>query len=210
MMRVVIYLNIYIVIVTCKGLDHIRLPSSQSVKYVPSDYKKQKTKICPAPSSSNNFGGGFNVWTFLTTGVVAATVAANIVNNVNDNNNNNNNNNNQDNQNNNNQNFNNDDNSNMNMNMLMMAMGRQFMSENRRNNITDYFTSSNYLRKFALCSICESNRLSSSLSNSQMIFGRLLSVTAGFLLDDLFGGLATEEILGTVKIEDCKKANFCL
>ena len=68
---------------------------------------------------------GFNVWTFLTSGVLAATVVGNIVNNVNSNNNNNNNNNNQDSQNNNNQNGNNNANENMNMNMVSMAMGRK-------------------------------------------------------------------------------------
>ena len=62
------------------------------------------------------------MWTFLTSGVLAATVIGNIVNNVN-NNNNNNNNNNQDSSNNNNMNINNNDNSNMNMNMVSMAMG---------------------------------------------------------------------------------------
>ena len=66
------------------------------------------------------------MWTFMTSGVVAATIVGNIVNNVNNNNNNNNNNDNQDNQNNNNQNFNNDDNMNMNMNMVNMAMGKGF------------------------------------------------------------------------------------
>ena len=83
---------------------------------------------CPAPSTSSS-GGGFNLWSFMTAGVVAATVVGNIVDNVNDNNNNNNNNNNQDNQNSNNMNFNNNDNMNMNMNMLNMAMGRGLTEE---------------------------------------------------------------------------------
>ena len=83
---------------------------------------------CPAPSTSSS-GGGFNLWSFMTAGVVAATVVGNIVDNVNDNNNNNNNNNNQDNQNSNNMNINNNDNMNMNMNMLNMAMGRGLLEE---------------------------------------------------------------------------------
>ena len=83
---------------------------------------------CPAPSKSSS-GGGFNLWSFMTAGVVAATVVGNIVDNVNDNNNNNNNNNNQDNQNSNNMNFNNNDNMNMNENMLNMAMGRGLLEE---------------------------------------------------------------------------------
>merc|ERR1711953_670005 len=106
-------------------LKEIRLPSSQHVKYMPAGYKKKQTKLtaCPAPSTSSA-GGGFNLWTFMTSGVVAATIAGNIINNINSNNNNNNNNNNQDSQNNNNQIFNNNDNSNMNVNMVSMAMGR--------------------------------------------------------------------------------------
>ena len=63
----------------------------------------------PSTNSTNKRvlegGGGSssNVWSYLTAGVVAVNVAANIVNNANENNNNNNNNNNQDNTNNNNQ-----------------------------------------------------------------------------------------------------------
>ena len=122
-------------------LSEIRLPSRHDVKYMPAGYKKEKVVSCPAPSTSSSGGGeaykqwywsrlqdyspGFNVWTFLTSGVLAATVVGNIVNNVNSNNNNNNNNNNQDSQNNNNQNVNNNANENMNMNMVNMAMGRK-------------------------------------------------------------------------------------
>ena len=87
-----------------------------------------KVVPCPAPSTSSS-GGSFNLWSFMTAGVIAATVVGNIVDNVNDNNNNNNNNNNQDNQNSNNMNINNNDNMNMNMNMLNMAMGRALLEE---------------------------------------------------------------------------------
>ena len=59
------------------------------------------------------------MWGYLTAGVVAANVAANLVNNANQNNNNNNNNNNQDNTNNNNMNVGNSANMNTNMNMLL-------------------------------------------------------------------------------------------
>ena len=59
------------------------------------------------------------MWGYLTAGVVAANVAANLVNNANENNNNNNNNNNQDNTNNNNMNVGNSANMNTNMNMLL-------------------------------------------------------------------------------------------
>jgi len=111
-------------------VPQIRLPSSQHVKYMPMGYDKPKVVPCPAPStSSSSSGGGFNLWSFMTAGVVAATVVGNIVDNVNDNNNNNNNNNNQDNQNSNNMNINNNDNMNMNMNMLNMAMGRALLEE---------------------------------------------------------------------------------
>ena len=122
-------------------LSELRLPSRHDVKYMPAGYKKEQVVTCPAPSTSSSGGGeneikhithvtkcifpGFNVWTFLTSGVLAATVVGNIVNNVNSNNNNNNNNNNQDSQNNNNQNVNNNANENMNMNMVSMAMGRE-------------------------------------------------------------------------------------
>merc|ERR1719433_1128390 len=109
-------------------VPEIRLPSSQHVKYMPMGYDRPKVVPCPAPSTSSS-GGGFNLWSFMTAGVVAATVVGNIVDNVNDNNNNNNNNNNQDNQNSNNMNFNNNDNMNMNMNMLNMAMGRGLTEE---------------------------------------------------------------------------------
>ena len=74
------------------------------------------------------------MWTFLSSGVLAATVVGNIVNNVNNNNNNNNNKNNQDNQNNNNQNINNNANSNMNMNMVNMAMMGRLLNNNDNNN----------------------------------------------------------------------------
>jgi len=109
-------------------VPQIRLPSSQHVKYMPMGYDRPKVVPCPAPSTSSA-GGGFNLWSFMTAGVVAATVVGNIVDNVNDNNNNNNNNNNQDNQNSNNMNINNNDNMNMNMNMLNMAMGRGLFEE---------------------------------------------------------------------------------
>lgn len=112
-------------------LSELRLPSRHDVKYMPAGYKKEQVVTCPAPStSSSSSGGGFNVWTFLTSGVLAATVVGNIVNNVNSNNNNNNNNNNQDSQNNNNQNVNNNANENMNMNMVSMAMGREVRHDN--------------------------------------------------------------------------------
>ena len=64
-------------------------------------------------------GGGSSIWGYLTAGIVATTVAANIVNNANENNNNNNNNNNQDNTNSNNMNIGNSVNNNMNMNLLI-------------------------------------------------------------------------------------------
>ena len=73
-------------------------------------------------------GSGTSVWGYLTAGVVAANVAANLVNNANENNNNNNNNNNQDNTNNNNMNIGNSANNNANMNMLLP--GRAFQSTN--------------------------------------------------------------------------------
>ena len=87
------------------------------------DYKAPETVVCPSPSPGGGGGGGTSVWGYLTAGVVAANVVANLVNNANQNNNNNNNNNNQDSSNNNNMNINNNDNSNMNMNMVSMAMG---------------------------------------------------------------------------------------
>ena len=65
----------------------------------------------------------------MTAGVVAANVAANVVNNANQNNNNNNNNNNQDNTNNNNMNVGNSDNMNTNMNMLLP--GRRSISSDQ-------------------------------------------------------------------------------
>ena len=63
------------------------------------------------------------MWGYLTAGVVAANVVANLVNNANENNNNNNNNDNQDNTNNNNQNVGNSANSNMNMNIIIPVPG---------------------------------------------------------------------------------------
>ena len=62
-------------------------------------------------SGSGSLGGGTSVWGYLTAGVVAANVVANLVNNANENNNNNNNNDNQDNTNNNNMNIGNSVNS---------------------------------------------------------------------------------------------------
>ena len=83
---------------------------------------------CPGSSTSSP-ASQFNVWTFLTSGVVVATIAGNIINNVNSNNNNNNNNNNQNSQNSNNQNANNNANLNSNDNMVSMAMGRDWAAE---------------------------------------------------------------------------------
>jgi hypothetical protein len=77
----------------------------------------------PSPAASP---GSMSIWSYMTAAIVASTVAANLVNNVNSNNNNNNNNNNQDNQNNNNMNMNAAENSNMNMNMIMPGGRRSF------------------------------------------------------------------------------------
>ena len=74
-------------------------------------------------SGSGSLGGGTSVWGYLTAGVVAANVVANLVNNANENNNNNNNNDNQDNTNNNNMNIGNSVNSNMNMNIIIPVPG---------------------------------------------------------------------------------------
>ena len=80
--------------------------------------------VCPSPSpgGGGGGGGGTSVWGYLTAGVVAANVVANLVNNANQNNNNNNNNN-QDSSNNNNMNVGNSANSNMNMNIIIPVPG---------------------------------------------------------------------------------------
>ena len=89
------------------------------------DYKAPETVVCPSPSpgGGGGGGGGTSVWGYLTAGVVAANVVANLVNNANQNNNNNNNNNNQDSSNNNNMNVGNSANSNMNMNIIIPVPG---------------------------------------------------------------------------------------
>ena len=86
------------------------------------DYKAPETVVCPSPSPGGGGGGGTSVWGYLTAGVVAANVVANLVNNANQNNNNNNNNN-QDSSNNNNMNVGNSANSNMNMNIVIPVPG---------------------------------------------------------------------------------------
>ncbi len=77
---------------------------------------------CPSNSASKK-SSGFNVWSFLSACVVAATAVANVVATINSNNNNNlnNNNNNNNNQNTNNFNANANMNDNMNMNMIMVG-----------------------------------------------------------------------------------------
>ena len=87
------------------------------------DYKAPETVVCPSPSPGGGGGGGTSVWGYLTAGVVAANVVANLVNSANQNNNNNNNNNNQDSSNNNNMNVGNSANSNMNMNIILPVPG---------------------------------------------------------------------------------------
>ena len=85
-------------------------------------FSKWQNNICQRGTTSNPIspgGGGSSIWGYLTAGIVATTVAANIVNNANENNNNNNNNNNQDNTNSNNMNIGNSVNNNMNMNLLI-------------------------------------------------------------------------------------------
>ena len=89
-------------------------------------YKDPETVICQKQSinsGSGSLGVGTSVWGYLTAGVVAANVVANLVNNANENNNNNNNNDNQDNTNNNNMNIGNSVNSNMNMNIIIPVPG---------------------------------------------------------------------------------------
>ena len=90
------------------------------------DYKAPETVVCPSPSpgggGGSGGGGGTSVWGYLTAGVVAANVVANLANNANQNNNNNNNNN-QDSSNNNNMNVGNSANSNMNMNIILPVPG---------------------------------------------------------------------------------------
>ena len=77
----------------------------------------------PGGGGGSGGGGGTSVWGYLTAGVVAANVVANLVNSANQNNNNNNNNNNQDSSNNNNMNVGNSANSNMNMNIIIPVPG---------------------------------------------------------------------------------------
>merc|ERR1711892_1304366 len=123
--------------------------------------KAQKVVPCPAPSQSTGSGGGFNLWTFLTSGVVAATIVGNIVNNVN-NNNNNNNNNNQDSQNNNNQNFNNDDNMNMNMNMGKGFRNPTKTSSNNLITVLCHLLTLHFTKQSSECTrrvLCEANNL---------------------------------------------------
>ena len=55
-------------------------------EYLPQGYKDQETVICQKPSTNSGAGGGgTSVLGYLTAGVVAANVAANLVNNVNSN-----------------------------------------------------------------------------------------------------------------------------
>merc|ERR1712106_190489 len=98
---------------------HKRKKIKIEYEYLPQDYKDPATVICTKPTKPSKGGSGTSVWGYLTAGVVAANVAANLVNNANENNNNNNNNNNQDNTNNNNMNVGNSANMNTNMNMLL-------------------------------------------------------------------------------------------
>jgi hypothetical protein len=144
-------------------------------EYMP---KEAAPLLCPNPNvpAPSNQGGSFSIWGYMTAAVVASTVAANIVNNVNSNNNNNNNNNNEDNQNNNNYNMNLDENSNMNMNMIMpggrslpwSGLGKRLKTE---------------CIKMTLC-------LSSPKSDRgsvEVALRRIVSLMAGFSLVDLFG-----------------------
>ena len=104
-------------------------------EYQPQGYKDPETVVCQSSSPGSGSGGGTSVWGYLTAGVVAANVVANLVNNANENNNNNNNNDNQDNTNNNNQNIGNSANTNMNMNIIIpVPGGRSFDSSD---NISD-------------------------------------------------------------------------
>ena len=47
--------------------------------------------LCPDPQFSppTNNGGSFSIWSYMTAGIIASTVAANLVSNSNSNNNNN-------------------------------------------------------------------------------------------------------------------------
>ena len=126
---------------------------------------------------------GFNVWTFLTSGVLAATVAGNIINNVNSNNNNNNNNNNQDSQNNNNQNVNNNANENMNMNMVNMAMGRKNSPDNTTFKILSHMLTSIVGNQAQGCMtrrvLCETMSYFNNINNSSSSdLSRLLHKTS--------------------------------
>lgn len=179
-------------------LSEIRLPSRHDVKYMPAGYKKEKVVSCPAPSTSSS-GGGFNVWTFLTSGVLAATVVGNIVNNVNSNNNNNNNNNNQDSQNNNNQNVNNNANENMNMNMVNMAMGRKVNDDIAYKILCLMLTliAKGQAQECLQRVICETksnyNRTNSSSDISRILY-KISSISAGLITLDYLADLDYEAV----------------
>ena len=109
--------------------------------------------ICQTSSHSGGGGGGggTSVWGYLTAGVVAANVVANLVANANENNNNNNNNDNQDNTNNNNMNIGNSANSNMNMNILIPVPGGRRSLESHESVNTTNITSFSRLTESLLC-----------------------------------------------------------
>ena len=133
-MKSILVLTLYIWSTAQKTAKYKQKKIKIDYEYLPQGYKDPETVICQKTATSSGGGGGggggTSVWGYLTAGVVAANVVANLANNVNSNNNNNNNNNNLDNSNNNNMNIGNSANSNMNMNIIIpIPGGRSFKKD---------------------------------------------------------------------------------
>merc|ERR1719356_3087 len=136
------------------------------------------------------------MWTFMTSGVVAATIVGNIVNNVNNNNNNN-------------------DNMNMNMNMVNMAMGKGFRNPIKNIDLnstlchilTLYFTkqSSECARRV----LCEANKHESG-SELSRVMQKTVSIAAGLIADDIIDNLSVSEVLEAVNSKECHKKFPCI
>jgi len=158
-----------------RPVHHQRKKVEIKYEYLPQDYKDPKTVICTKPQPPSKGGGGSSIWGYLTAGIVATTVAANIVNNANENNNNNNNNNNQDNTNSNNMNIGNSDNNNMNMNLLIPGR-RSFPTESSQTN--------DNIQNKTLGVLCPFLAGPPHLSDYRAVIDRIVRIAAALLLPD--------------------------
>ena len=139
------------------------------------------------------------MWGYLTAGVVAVNVAANIVNNANSNNNNNNNNNNQNSQNSNNENVGNSANSNSNSNSIVpgkrsLTRGGALAPRPLLQVVTGLGLGAGaVLGGGAAASLCQAARVPqlAGVRNMQQIMDRVTSLALAFILADFFPSLLT-------------------